>query len=678
MKRVSTLLVYSFLCCLTSICLAEETAVAAEGNTDEYSDGERSHWSFVERSNPDVPKFSIASDKEWISNPVDAFILRKLKSAGLEPAPPADRRTLIRRIYFDLIGLPPSPKDVERFVEDPSPAAYSALIDDLLATPQYGERWGQHWLDVVRFSETEGFEYDYHHEEAWRYRDYVIDAFNSDKPYDRFVMEQLAGDEMSFSSDDKDGLQKAQIAAGFYRLGPLRRNAGNPEVAFSRNEVLTEMTNIVGTTFLGLTLGCARCHDHMYDPIRQKDYYQLQAFMAATHDKNIPLADEATQVQWKETTESIQAEIEALNEKIAESSEQDRTTIDSQIKALESQRPAPLPSLFSVKNDFPNRTPIHLLEAGDEFKKGIPVGMRTLGILNVEPQADIPVDVKRPKLLMAQWITEPTHPLPARVMVNRIWHYHFGRGIVGTVNDFGFNGDEPSHPELLDYLADRFVRAGWSIKSMHRLMLLSSTYQQSSKHPAKEKAIAMDADNRLVWHFQRRRLEAEEIRDAMLSVSGRLNPDTGGPSIMVPVEPELIDLLFKPAQWQVTADASQHDRRSVYLIAKRNLRLPFLEVFDQPDLQTSCGCRVSSTHAPQALEMLNGSLSNDLAGCFARRLRLEAGEDIVAQIRHAFLLATGHPPSKSQEAVAYNFLQTEPRSEFALAMFSLNGFLYVD
>lgn len=213
---------------------------------------------------------------------------------------------------------------------------------------------------------------------------------------------------------------------------------------------------------------------------------------------------------------------------------------------------------------------------------------------------------------------------------------------------------------------------------MHRLMLLSSTYQQSSQHPAKEKGIAIDADNRLVWHFQRRRLEAEEIRDAMLSVSGRLNPAAGGPSIMVPVEPELIDLLFKPAQWKVTADVSQHDRRSVYLIAKRNLRLPFLEVFDQPDLQTSCGCRVSSTHAPQALEMLNGSLSNDLAGCFARRLRLEAGEDIVSQIRHAFLLATGHPPSKSQEAVAYNFLQTEPRSEFALAMFSLNGFLYVD
>jgi hypothetical protein len=279
---------------------------------------------------------------------------------------------------------------------------------------------------------------------------------------------------------------------------------------------------------------------------------------------------------------------------------------------------------------------------------------------------------------MAQWITEPAHPLPARVMVNRIWHYHFGRGIVGTVNDFGFNGDEPSHPKLLDYLADRFVRDGWSIKSMHRLMLLSSTYQQSSKHPAKEKAIAIDAGNRLVWRFQRRRLEAEEIRDAMLSVSGRLNPDAGGPSVMVPVEPELIDLLFKPAQWQVTADTSQHDRRSVYLIAKRNLRLPFLEVFDQPDLQTSCGCRVSSTHAPQALEMLNGSLSNDLAGCFAERLRLEAGENIVAQIRHAFLLATGHPPTKAQEAVAYDFLKTEPRSEFALALFSLNGFLYVD
>ena len=676
--RISIILICFFGCRLPSICLAEDTVAAPENDAAEYTEDERSHWSFVERSDPGVPNFISELDQEWIHNPIDAFVLQKLKAAGLQPAPPADRRTLIRRVYFDLIGLPPSPEDIRRFVEDDSPAAYSTLIEDLLARPHYGERWGQHWLDVVRFSETEGFEYDYHHEEAWRYRDYVIDAFNSDKPYDRFVMEQLAGDEMVFSSDERERRQEAQIAAGFHRLGPIRRNAGNPEVAFSRNEVLTEMTNIVGTTFLGLTLGCARCHDHMYDPIRQKDYYQLQAFMAATHDNDIPIADESTQIQWKQTTESIQAEIDALNEKLEESSEQDRTTIESRIKALQSQKPQPLPSLFSVKNDFPNRTPVHLLDAGDEFKRGIPVGMRTLGVLNAGEQKEVPADTERPKLLMAEWITNPAHPLPARVMVNRIWHYHFGRGIVETVNDFGFNGDEPSHPELLDYLAERFVNNGWSIKSMHRLMLLSNTYQQSSTHPNQQEAMAVDAGNKYLWHFRRRRLEAEEIRDAMLSVSGRLNSDAGGPSIMVPVEPELIDLLFKPAQWQVTADTRQHDRRSVYLLAKRNLRLPFLEVFDQPDLQTSCGCRVSSTHAPQALEMLNGSLSNDLAASFARRIRLEAGEETAAQIRLAFLLATGRPPTDVQQAVADDFLKTEPGSEFALAMFSLNGFLYVD
>jgi len=644
----------------------------------EYTDSERHHWSFVERAFPDPPEFSLTADKHWIRTPVDAFILQALQEANLRPAAPADRRTLIRRVYFDLIGLPPAPGTVQRFVDDDSPTAWADLVDELLTSPQYGEKWGQHWLDVVRFSESEGFEYDDHHTDAWRYRDYVIQAFNSDKPYDRFITEQLAGDELEFSGEDDIAERTAHIAAGFHRLGPVRRNAGNPEVAFSRNEVLTEMTNIVGTTFLGLTLGCARCHDHMYDPIRQKDYYRLQAFFAATHDNDISLADESTQHQWKEQTEKIQAEIVSLTAKREERDDDDRSGLSERIEELKDQLPAPLPSLFSVKNDFSSRTPIHLLEAGDEFSKGVSLSMRTLGVFSADDWQDLPADVINPRLQLARWITDADHPLPARVMVNRIWHGHFGRGIVATVNDFGFNGDPPSHPELLDYLAERFIRAGWSIKSIHRLILLSSAYQQSSHHPDSERAMEVDAGNRLLWHFRRRRLQAEEIRDAMLSISGRLNHQSGGPSVMVPVEQELIELLYKPTQWQVSADTSQHDRRSVYLFAKRNLRLPFLEVFDQPDLQTSCGSRVSSTHAPQALEMLNGELANDLARSFADRLRIEAGNDTSAQIRLAFLLATGRFPNSAQQALATEFLMSEPLNEFALGMFSLNGFLYVD
>lgn len=681
MARVFALLVFSSLCLVAVLGFSAENDVdtpVAKDSSDEYSADERNHWSFLKRSNPSPPEFSAEADRQWIQNPVDAFILQRLQAADLKPAPPAERRTLIRRVYFDLIGLPPAPEAVQRFVRDDSPTAYQKLIDELLANPHYGERWAQHWLDVVRFSETEGFEYDRHRPEAWRFRDYVIEAFNTDKPYDRFITEQLAGDELTFPDDDKAGRRTAQIAAGFHRFGPIRRNAGNPEVAFSRNEVLTEMTNIVGTAFLGMTLGCARCHDHMYDPVRQKDYYRLQAFMAATHDNDISQVDEATQKQWKEQTEKIQAEIKTITAKIKESSEGERPRLKEKLQTTQAQLPKPLPSLFSVKNDFAKRTPIHLLERGDEFKKGEPLGMRTLGVLRRGAQLDLSADVPDPKTKLARWITDPAHPLTARVMVNRIWHYHFGRGIVATANDFGSNGAEPSHPELLDYLAERFIREGWSIKSVHRLILLSSTYQQSSIHPDAKQAKAVDAENRLVWHFSTRRLEAEEIRDAMLAVSGRLNPKSGGPSIMVPVEPELIGLLYKPMQWQVTADVTEHDRRSIYLIAKRNLRLPFLNVFDQPDLQTSCGHRVSSTHAPQALEMLNGKLSNNLAGAFVERLRREAGEDPATQVRLAFLTATGRPPTAQQEAVAIEFLKTGSLREFALAMFSLNGFLYVD
>lgn len=657
-------------------CVARAAETTADGGTADFEESD--HWSFQSRVLAPTPKFTSPSDQAWAVNPIDAFILRKLRDEGLSPSPAADRRTLVRRVYFDLTGLPPSPDAVRAFVDDDSPDAYPNLIEQLLASPRYGERWGQHWLDVVRFSETEGFEYDHHRPYAWRFRDYVIAAFNADKPYDRFIIEQLAGDELSFTTEETQRSHEAKIAAGFHRLGPVRRNAGNPEVAFSRNEVLTEMIDIVGSAFLGLTLGCARCHDHMFDPIPQRDYYQMQAFLSATHEYDVPLADEQQQQEWKEKTEHVNSEIERINKELASAEGEAAETLREELKKVKAQMPALLPVLFSVKNDFERRTPIHLLERGDEFKKGEPLNMRTLSVLNFNSVALDKPSSPRPKTALAEWVADSRNPLTARVMANRVWHYHFGRGIVNTMNDFGINGEEPSHPELLDYLAEQFVQSGWSVKSLHRMILLSNTYRQSAGNPDMAVAMRRDPENRLLWCFQPRRLEAEEIRDAMLAASGRLNLKMGGESVIVPVEQRLVGLLYKPSQWQVTADPAEHDRRSVYLIAKRNLRLPFLEVFDQPDLQTSCGRRVSSTHAPQALEMLNGRLSNDLANSFAERLQREAGEDVNKQVELAFLIATAAPPSAKQRMHAVEFLRDAPLREFALAMFSLNKFLYVD
>ncbi|MBI3463138.1 MAG: DUF1553 domain-containing protein [Planctomycetes bacterium] len=672
---------------LTAVCGATLavrciTAAAEPG----YDESAREHWSLQPRGNPQPPAFSDPADQAWTRTAIDGFILAKLKQAGLRPAAEADRRTLIRRLSFDLTGLPPTPDEVTAFIADPAGDAYERLMDRLLASPRYGERWGQHWLDVVRFAETEGFEYDRHLPDGWRYRDYVINAFNADKPYDRFLLEQLAGDEL----DSQD--QELLIAAGFHRLGPVRRNAGNQQVASSRGEVLTEMTNVVGTALLGLTVGCARCHDHMFDPILQKDYYRLQAFFAATHEDNRSLAPNADETAWKTQTDRIMAEIDGLKEQLSGLSGETRAPLEAKLAEAESRLPLPLPTIVTVRNNPDERTQIHVLTRGDWSRPGEAVGPRVLGVLLPESAPELTADIEQPRTRLAQWIVDPANPLTARVIVNRIWHYHFGRGLVNTPNDFGRNGGAPSHPELLDWLANQFVAGGWSIKKLHRLMLLSNTYQQSSNpQPSTlnpqpfsnpQSAIcnpqSVDPENRRLWRFNRRRLEAEELRDAMLAVSGRLNLKTGGPSVIVPVEQDLIDLLYKPAQWAVTPDPTEHNRRSVYLLAKRNLRLPFMETFDQPDLQISCARRESSTHPPQALELLNGRLSNELAEAFAARLLREAGTEPAKQVELAFALAAGRSPTERERGLAVGFLREQSLREFALAVLNLNAFLYVE
>ena len=543
-------------------------------------------------------------------------------------------------------------------------------MDRLLASERYGERWAQHWLDVVRYAETEGFEYDRHLPDGWRFRDYVVASLNADKPFDRFITEQLAGDELDPEN------RELQAASIFHRLGAVRRNAGNPDIALSRNEVLTERTDIVGAAFLGLTVGCARCHDHKLDPISQRDYYQLQAYFAATDEHNISLASPEEKQAWEQNNKQLQAKIAALKNRARSATDAEKEKLSTQIEDLEDQLPAPPAIIPATWNDKQHQTVIHVLKRGVWELKGDAVGPRPPDVLVADGRAELATDVANPRTQLARWLTGAQNPLTARVLANRVWQHHFGAGLVPTPNDFGLRGGRPSHPELLDWLATALVEGGWRLKPIHRMLVLSSAYAQTSASDSPA-AKQLDPENRLLSHFNRRRLSAEEIRDTMLSVAGRLNLRLGGPSVMVPVEAELVKQLYKPTQWQPAKDVAEHDRRSLYLIAKRNLRLPFMETFDAPALQNTCARRESSTHAPQALELLNGKFSNDLAAAFARRLDDECGTDLTRVVERAYQLAIGRAPTANERALGLAFVREQPRREFALALFNLNSFLYV-
>ena len=733
---------------------------------EKYSAADRGRWAYQPPKRPEMPR---VANSAWVKTPVDAFVLARLEREGLAPAKPADAATLLRRVTFDLTGLPPSPEQIDAFVKDKSPNAYANVVERLLASSQYGERWGQHWLDVVRYADTDGFEYDALRPDAWRYRDYVIRSFNNDKPFDRFILEQLAGDELA------PGDQDALVAVGFNRLAAWRKNAGNQDEDMNRNEILTEQTNAVGAVFMGTTMACARCHDHLFDPIKQSDYYRLEAFFAPATFKETPLASPEDQMAWDAKAKSVKAEMEKLKKAMAEMevdwkkrfleakrgqlSEAERqalavpanqrnpeqkvlaaqadfmlaskvdatgrkfvTELKDKKKAmmakldeLESRMPEPLPALWGIADERKNIPQIHILDRGMHTSKGNRVGPRVPGLFLPENFPEFEDDNHTTstgrRLALARWLVGPDNPLTARVMVNRLWHYHFGRAIVATPNDFGAQGARPTHPELLDWLATEFVERKWSIKAIHRLMVLSNTYQTASEgEPEKLSGAAQSKDpsNNLFWRFNRRRIEAEAVRDAMLSVAGDFNPKAGGPAVLIPVQPVLIDQLYKPKQWAVTADPSEHQRRSIYLIAKRNLRLPFMEAFDAPDLQNSCSRREQSTHALQSLELLNGAFTNTQARILSGRLLKEKGWDPAALVERAFRLATGREPTAQEGQIAIRFLSDQsalirerlgrmedvplpswmPETmdkasaaalcDFSLAMFSLPGFLYLN
>jgi hypothetical protein len=638
-----------------------------------YKPLERKYWAFQPRKEGTPP---FTADNAWVKTPIDAFILEGLKKAGLKPAPPADRVTLIRRITYDLTGLPPTPEEVDAFVHDQSANAWVKVVDRLLDSPHYGEQWGRHWLDVVRFAESDGYEYDTHRPDAWRYRDYVVSSFNQDKPYNQFVKEQLAGDEMDARNEEY------LVASGFNRLGPLRKNVGNQKVASSRNEVLVEMTNIVGAAFLGVTVGCARCHDHKFDPFRQSDYYRIMGYFAQTQPNDLIQATAEQQEAWKTQAAPVQSQIMQLRYKMRKAPDGEKNGIAMQIDDLEDKLPLALPSLYTVADDPKQTTSIEVLFHGDYLQPTAKVGARPLGILLPEGAPEESVSAPTPRLKLADWIVDQANPLTARVMVNRVWQYHFGRGIVSTTNDFGRMGSRPSNADLLDYLANQYIASGWRMKPLHRMILLSNTYQQASESPIEKAAMEKDSENALLWKFSRRRLEAEELRDSMLAISGRLNLKPGGPSVLVPIDPDLVKMLKRPQYWVATRDKSEYDRRTIYMIYKRNLQLPFMGVFDAPDALLSCPRREQSTHAPQALEMLNGALSNDMAAVFAERLRHDAATN-AARIDRAWRLAVGRLPTPKEKALALHYLADAPDEpttlkELALDVFNLNAFLYVN
>jgi mono/diheme cytochrome c family protein len=625
------------------------------------------HWAFLplrRRADGRQPSDDLRGAKD----------IRGLMPAGSPEFVVAEKRAFIRRVTFDLIGLPPTPEEIDSFLADDSPQAYENVVDRLLGSRHFGEKAAQQWLDVVRFAETEGFEYDRHIPDAWRYRDYVIESFNKDKPFDRFLTEQIAGDEIDPENHE------CLTASIFHRLGPVRRNAGNTDIALSRNEVLTERTDIIGSAILGLTVGCARCHNHKLEPITQKDYYRLQAYFAATEEHNLVLASADEQIVWEAETKNGKDEIARVQKQAkdaTDAAEKDR--LARLIEELEEKLPAPLALIPSTHNDFAKRTAIHVLKRGVWENKGEAVQPRPLSVLIADEVAEVSPAETQPRTQLAKWLTSPDSAagrLTARVIVNRLWQQHFGLGLVRTANDFGLKGEKPSDPELLDGLAASLIENGWRLKPLHRLMVLSAAYRQSGERGRLgDKETGRKSDSQLPP--SPRRLSAEEIRDAMLAVSGRLNPKPGGRSVIVPVDPELVELLYKPSQWAITPDASEHDRRSIYLIAKRNLRLPFFENLDAPALQTSCARRESSTHPPQALELLNGTLANDLAQAFAKRLERECGSDREKIIGRTFHLAFGRPPTGNERERSLAFLHEQPLSEFALAIFNLNEFIYV-
>ncbi|MBY0506608.1 MAG: DUF1549 and DUF1553 domain-containing protein [Bryobacteraceae bacterium] len=635
---------------------------------------------------------------------IDAFVHAKLQGKGITPNPSADPVTLLRRATLDLTGLPPTPEETQAFLSDRSPEAFAKVVDRLLASPRYGERWGRHWLDLARYADSEGFKADETRPNIWRYRDYVIQSFNEDKPYNRFVQEQLAGDEM-FPGD-----AQALVATGFNRHFPDEYNARN--LYQRRQELLNDITDVVGSTFMGLTFGCARCHDHKFDPILHKDYYRLQSFFAGLHiDDQATLASPKAQQEyqaqlkvWEKATfdvrkeiasvlkiqrdfrvkenfdkfpEEIQASVTCAPEKRTPMQWQmyykamPQLTFDdaevakgirgdvkaayqklaAKLKTFDHLKPAELPITQAMVEDVAAIPSTHVLRGGayDAVDEEVQPGF--LSILD-------PSDLRLPaapagksgrRTALAKWLTDPANPLTARVIVNRVWHYHFGQGLVATPSDFGLMGARPTHKELLDDLSYRFVRDGWSIKRLHREIMLSETYRRSSDFAAA--AGQADPENATLWRYNRRRLEGESIRDSMLAVSGLLNTKMNGPGVFPPL-PAGVETR---GGWKRDESLEEARRRSIYIFVRRNTRYPMFEAFDMPDTHESCARRNQTVTPSQALELMNSEMVLDWSKGLAARVLNDAGLSREAMVDRAYRLVYARPASDDEKRLASDF-----------------------
>jgi mono/diheme cytochrome c family protein len=741
---------------------------------------ERTFWSFRPIVRPDPPR---VRDQSLVHSPIDAFLLSRLEAQGLSFAPEAERRTLIRRVAFDLTGLPPDPADVEAFAADSEPDAYEGLVDRLLDSPRYGERWARHWLDVAGYADSDGYTpRDPARKYAWKYRDYLIRSLNADRPWDELVREQLAGDEMvappyeDLAPADLDRL----IATGFLRTAPDGTGDRDTDPAMARNDVVAETIKIVSSAFLGLTVGCAQCHTHRYDPITQEDYYRFRALFepaldpqhwrsprerlislwraaerqrAAAVDAEVKQIDAERSAAIEELVQAVlQRELDAAPEELRaalrtardtprqkRSAEQNQllkdyprinvqpgnvslydakahrailATYGKRIDEAQKRRPAEdyVQSLTEVPGQVPTT---HVFARGDIAQPRQTVAPGELTVLaEATGTPEIPVDdpevpTTGRRLAYARHLTSGRHPLVARVLVNRVWLHHFGRGLVGTPADFGALGERPTHPELLDWLADEFMRGGWSVKRLHRLIVTSRAYAQSSRRTAALDAV--DPENRLLGRMPVRRLEAEAVRDAMLAASGVLNVQMyGSPVPVTPDETGLVivgldnrDTAGRPVGKRQSLGALEF-RRSLYIQVRRSLPLGLLETFDAPAMTPNCDRRASSTVAPQALLLMNNDFVMAQAEAMAARVVAEAGSDPAAQVRAAWRRALVEPPSAAQVASAVAFIarqradlaanassrqtQADPNSDparralgsFCQALLSSNAFLYVD
>ena len=700
-------------------------------------------WPFSPPEKSPVPK---VQHQDRVANEIDAFLLQQLEKHGLTFAPPASKRTLVRRLYFDVIGLPPTPEQVNSFIADSNPKAYENLVDQLLNDPRHGERWAKFWLDLARYADTAGYEGDPDLPHAWRYRDYVIDAINQDKPYDEFIKEQIAGDEFKeIMGAGELPLPEPEhvVALTFLRLAPFTEPRGDE----TRHEMLSEMATTVSSAFLGLTVGCAKCHDHKYDPIPTKDFYRLKAFFN-TVQLMPPERGDAYQIggslpaafyrqgeaEWAEAKRreirAAQESFEALEARLrvrAESSlnhternaskaaEDQNEKLDlghwianpenQHISSEERQQYQTLKHLTAFTKQHLKRLEPRALSLrhsfGPPYEPGVPTsririrgeydnlgeiveagfpscitGNQDPAAIRLDPFKRWPTRSRR--MALAKWLASPDNPLTARVIVNRLWLHHFGRGIVNTPSDFGQLSGGPSHPQLLDWLAVRLMEEKWSLRAIHRLILNSTAYRQASNHPTPN-AERSDPDNRLLSHFNRRRLEAEAIRDAILAISGRLNPEMYGLPIFPPL-PDGIEerVKYSNSKW-ATQTGPESRKRSLYIYQQRTLTMPLMQSFDSLVCEDSVPKRSHSVTPLQALAMFNGLLINEEAPYFAKRIARESATNPSDRIRRAFELALGRLPSEEE----LEFLRPYGQSENALLglariLFNTSEFIYVD